>query len=155
MEKKDIFDKIMLIPGLRILNPFYRKNKEVLLYLFFGGLAMFVSIVSYWLCSELLGIGVLVSNLISWVAAVLFAYTTNRVWVFDQKTNGIKELIAQILRFFSGRVFTLIVEEVILWVFIELLSFGNMAVKIVAQIVVIVLNYVISKFFVFKKGSVK
>ena len=114
MEKKDIFDKIMLLPGLRILNPFYRKNKEVLLYLFFGGLAMFVSIASYWMCSEPLGIGVLVSNLISWVAAVLFAYTTNRVWVFDQKTNGIKELIAQIFRFFSGRVFTLIVEEVIL-----------------------------------------
>lgn len=153
--EQDIFDKIMLLPGLRLLNPFYRKHKEVLLYLLFGALAMVVSIGSYWLCSEPLSMGVLVANIISWIAAVSFAYVTNRVWVFQQKTHGFGQLLAQMFRFFSGRVATLVVEELILWVFIEQLHFGNMAVKIVAQVVIIVLNYIISKFLVFRKGEKK
>lgn len=152
-EKQDLFDRLMSLAVLRPLAPFYRRHKEVLLYLLFGGLSMIVSIVTYWLCSEWLGMHILLANITSWVAAVTFAYVTNRIWVFAQKTRGMRELLSQILRFFSGRVATLVVEEIILWVCIERLHLSNMAVKVAAQVVVILLNYVISKFLVFTKKS--
>lgn len=150
-KEKDIFDRLMTLPFLRIFNPLYRKHKEVLLYLFFGGLTMVVSIFSYWLCSEPLGMGVLFGNVVSWIAAVSFAYVTNCIWVFEQQAHGWRALFKQVFRFFSGRVATLGVEELILWVFIQQLHCPNMAVKVIAQVVVVVLNYFISKFLVFRK----
>ena len=93
----------------------------------------------------------LVANIFSWILAVLFAFFTNRIWVFDGKTNGAKEFFVQMMNFFGGRVATLVVEEVILFVFITKLGFGSMVVKIAAQVIVIVLNYVISKLWVFRK----
>ena len=151
-ERKDIFDKIMMLPGLRILNPFYKKNKEVLLYLFFGGLTFLVSVISYAYFNVTLGINELVANIISWVLAVAFAFFTNRIWV-QAPTETVSQFLMQLIRFFMGRVATLVVEEVILLVFITILGFNSMAVKVIAQVIVIVLNYVISKLVVFRKKN--
>ena len=90
---------------------------------------------------------------LSWIITVTFAYLTNRTWVFDAATENRKELLNQIWKFFSGRIVTLVIEEAILLVFITWLGLNSMVVKIVAQVVVIVLNYVISKVFVFNKDS--
>ena len=152
-ERKDIFDKIMMLPGLRILNPFYKKNKEVLLYLFFGGLTFLVSVISYAYFNVTLGSNELVANIISWVLAVAFAFFTNRIWVFQAPTKTVSQFLMQLIRFFMGRVATLVVEEVILLVFITILGFNSMAVKVIAQVIVIVLNYVISKLVVFRKKN--
>ena len=142
--KPDIFDRLMHLPVLNIFEPFYKKHKEMLLYLFFGG-------ITYAFFNVSLGMNELVANIFSWILAVLFAFFTNRIWVFDGKTNGAKEFFVQMINFFGGRVATLVVEEVILFVFITKLGFGSMVVKIAAQIIVIVLNYVISKLWVFRK----
>ena len=152
-EKKDIFDKIMSLPGLRILEPFYKKNKEILLYLFFGGLAFFVSVSSYAYFNLILDMNELIANIFSWILAVIFAFVTNKIWVFCSKNNSFSEFLREMFSFFAGRLATLGVEEVILLIFITWLSFNSMAVKVVAQIVVILLNYVISKLFVFKKAK--
>lgn len=151
--KEDIFNKIMKLPGLRILNPIYKKYKEMLLYLFFGGLAFVISILSYGIADVVLGINELIANIISWILAVLFAFFTNRIWVFQSATHTVKEFAIQMANFFGGRVVTLIVEEVIILVFITILGFPSIPVKVAAQIVVIVLNYIISKFWVFKKKN--
>lgn len=148
-EKKDIFDKLMSLPILNIFEPFYQKNKEVLLYLFFGGLTFIVSIASYVFFDVILSMNELVANVLSWILAVSFAYVTNKIWVFDAPTNTLQEFVKQILSFFGGRVATLVIEELILLVFVTLLQFPSVPVKVVAQIIVIVLNYVISKLFVF------
>lgn len=148
--KEDIFDKIMKLPLLNIFEPFYKKNKEVLLYLFFGGLAFIVSIATYAFFNVTLGINELIANVISWVITVAFAFFTNRIWVFNSPTNGVKEFISQIISFFGGRIVTLIIEEAILLTFITWLGFPSMIIKVIAQVVVIVLNYVISKLVVFK-----
>lgn len=150
MEKKDIFDKIMSLPGFRIFEPFYRKNKEVLMYLFFGGLTFLVSVITYAYFNVTLGMNELIANIFSWIIAVAFAFITNKVWVFCSKNNSFLEFLREIISFFAGRLVTLVIEEVILLVFITWLGFPSMVVKIVAQVVVIVLNYVISKLFVFK-----
>lgn len=151
--KEDIFDKIMRLPGLRILNPFYKKYKEVLLYLFFGVCTSVISILSYSIADVLLGINELIANIVSWILAVLFAFFTNRIWVFQSETHSGREFVIQLANFFGGRVVTLIIEEVLILVFIIILGFPSIPVKVAAQIVVIVLNYIISKLWVFKKKN--
>lgn len=150
-ERNDIFDKLMSMPVLNIFEPFYKKYKEVLLYLFFGGLAFLVSIGSYGFCNISLGINELIANAISWILAVVFAFATNRIWVFQAPTNTFGDFVKQMAAFFSGRVVTFVIEEIILLIFITWLHLSSMPVKVVAQLVVIILNYIISKWFVFKK----
>lgn len=150
-DEKDLCIKLLKLPILRFFLSIYKKYKEIILYVFFGGLAFVVSIVTYALFNKGLGINVLVANFFSWVITVLFAFFTNRIWVFQAHTGSTKDFLQQILSFFSGRILTLLIEEAILVVFVSFLCFPNMAVKITAQIVVIILNYVISKIFVFKK----
>ena len=151
MEKKDIFDKIMSLPGLRIFEPFYKKNKEVLLYLFFGGLTFLISVVTYAYFTMMFGMNELIANIFSWIIAVLFAFVTNKIWVFQSKNDTSQAFVREAVAFFAGRVATLVVEEVILFVFITMLQWNSLGVKIAAQVIVIVLNYVISKLLVFKK----
>ena len=149
--KKDIFDRLMHLPGLRIFEKFYLKHKEVLLYLLFGGLTTIVSIGSYAWFNVKLGVNELIANVISWIFAVLFAYVTNKIWVFQSRNLKLWELTAELCKFFGGRLFTLLVEEVILFVFITLLHGNSVLVKVAAQFVIVVLNYVISKVFVFRE----
>ena len=149
-KKKDIFDRIMELPGLRILNPFYQRYREVLLYLFFGGLTTFVSIASFWLFCRL-GWDPLVANAGSWVLAVLFAYITNSIWVFESRPQDMQARVKQIIGFFGGRVSTFLMEEAVLLAGIRGLHLNEMDVKVAAQILVLVGNYVISKFLVFRK----
>ena len=95
----------------------------------------------------------LVNNVICWVVCVLYQFWTNRAWVFDGKTEGALEFAKQMLLFFGGRLFTLFLEEAIIAVFITWLKLPEMPVKLAAQVIVIVLNYIISKAFVFKKAE--
>ena len=135
-----VFDKLMELPILRIFNPFYKKYKEMLLYLFFGGLSF-------------MGINELIANILSWIITVMFAFLTNCVWVFQSPTDSVQAFIKQMFVFYSWRVITLVVEEAILLVFITWLGFNSMLIKVIAQVIVIVLNYVISKLVVFKERS--
>ena len=150
-EKRDIFDRLMHLPVLNIFEPFYKKHKEVLMYLFFGGITFFLNIALYAWLDGMLGINALIANVICWVVCVLFQYFTNRTWVFDGQVDSAAGFLKQMASFFGGRLFTLVVEEAILAVFITWLGFNSMAVKLIAQVVVIVLNYIISKLIVFKK----
>ena len=147
---RDIFDKIMALPGIRIFEPFYRKNKEMLLYLFFGFLSFVMSISTYALFNKVFNINELLANIFSWIITVMFAFFTNRIWVFDSPTKSMAEFVKQMSSFYWGRIVTLVIEEIILFVFITLLGMSSMLIKVIAQVVVIVLNYVISKLFVFK-----
>ena len=148
--KEDIFDRLMHLPVLRLLEPFYKKHKEVLLYLFFGGLTTLVSIASFALFAVTMGMNELIANVLSWILAVLFAYVTNRTWVFAQKADTRPGILREMLTFFGGRIATLLVEEAIILVFITWLGLPAIPVKAAAQVIVIALNYVISKYFVFK-----
>lgn len=162
----DIFDRIMHVKPFSVFEGFYVKNKSVLLYLFFGGLTTLVSIVTFWL-SELLiktdfnisilgsvySAKVVLTNTISWICAVLFAFFTNRIWVFNSPTDTWKGFFKQISAFFGGRFATFLLETVILIVFVSALHFNELVIKIFAQLVVLVSNYVISKLIVFKKDK--
>lgn len=150
-EKNDIFDKLMQLPVLRIFKPFYKEHKEVLLYLLFGGLSFFLNVFLFFGIDKVFGINELINNVICWIASVLFQFFTNRTWVFDGHTDTTAEYCKQIISFFGGRAVTMVVEEIILAIFITCLGLNSTAVKLAAQVVVILLNYVISKLIVFKK----
>lgn len=150
-QKKDIFDKIMELSVLCRFQPLYKKNKEILLYLFFGGLAFLVSISTFWLFHVMFHMNELWANVVSWLITVLFAFFTNRIWVFAAPTDTVAEFLTQLWKFFGGRAATLVIEEGILLVFITWLKMNSMAVKVAAQVIVIVLNYVISKLVIFKE----
>lgn len=132
-----------------MIRKIFDKYSEVILYLFFGGLTTIVSIGSYVIFLRILEGNALIANIISWVFAVLFAYITNRIWVFHSKNKGIRSVLKELASFFSGRIATLVMEEAILWVGIEWLSMGNILIKIIAQVFVVIANYIISKFFIF------
>lgn len=129
-----------------------RKNnfKELVLYTIFGNITFVISIVSYALFNLCFGINELIANVLSWMFAVLFSYFTNKKWVFKAQTLTKTAFFMQMFAFFSGRFITLIIEEVVILVFITILGFPSMWVKLSAQIIVVVLNYIISKLLVFK-----
>ncbi len=151
MKEKDIFDRLMHLPGFRLFEPFYEKYKEVLMYLLFGGIAFFLNIFLFVGIDRVFHINELVNNIICWIICVLFQFFTNRTWVFDVQVDNAAGFIRQMSSFFGGRLFTLAVEEAILGIFITWLGFNPVVVKLAAQTVVIVLNYIISKLVVFKK----
>lgn len=148
--REDVFDKIMRLPLLVTFEPFYKKHKEVLLYLFFGGVVTLVSIGTFQLFYAVFKINELIANVISWVISVLVAYATNRTWVFHSTAKGKSAVTAEMLGFFGGRAATLLIEELIILVFVTFLKFNSLAVKLAAQIAVIVLNYIFSKLLIFK-----
>ncbi len=150
-KKKDIFDRIMSLPVLNIFEPFYTKHKEGLMYLFFGGLTFFLSLFLFWFMDSVMHINEVVNNSIDWGICVAFQFFTNRTWVFDGKVDNTKDFLKQAGSFTAGRLFTLVVEDLLIFIFITLLGWPKMPVKLGATFVVIALNYVISKLIVFRK----
>lgn len=124
-----------------------KKNKyyEIISYLFFGGLTTIISVLSFHICTLFISNDI-VSNTISWILAVIFAYLTNRKYVFNSNKDFKKELF----NFFFFRIITLLIETIILPLFINLVTIKVIA-KIITTIIVIILNYVFSKIFIFKK----
>ncbi len=132
----------------RKLFDLFGKHKELILYVFFGGLATVVSIGTFLLFDSLMN--ELVANALSWVITVGFAYWTNRTWVFRSGVRG-KDVWQEMLTFYTGRLVTLGLEELILLIFVTILSWNGAVVKLAGQIVVLVGNYIISKLLIFKK----
>lgn len=132
-----------------MIRKIYEQYREVISYLFFGGLTFIVSMVSYAVFLKLLHDNALIANVFSWIFAVLFAYITNRIWVFQSENHGLSMIIKEMVSFFGGRIVTLIMEEVVLWIGISLFGMNAIAIKVIAQVLVVIGNYFISKFFVF------
>ena len=131
----------------------FSKYKEIILYLIFGVLTTIVSLLSYYLLTITIldpnnAFYLQIANILSWICAVLFAYITNRKYVFESKD---KNKTKEIIKFVSSRIVTLILDMLIMGIGVSILNFNDKIMKIISQVVVIVLNYVLSKIFVFKK----
>ena len=135
-----------------------KKYKSIILYIIFGGLTTVVdwtvSFSLYYLWGEAIEATPWLihgANVIAWAAAVAFAYVTNRIWVFESKRRGFAPILGEIFAFAGGRVFTLLLQEVLMAVFFTWLGFNEYLVKIVVAVLVVILNYFISKLLVFRK----
>lgn len=130
---------------------FIRKHKDFILYGLFGVLSTVVNIVSYWFFAHILSWKTIVSTLLAWFVTVLFAYFTNRKWVFHSTASTVQEYMKEIVSFFSCRIATGMVDWVCMFVFVTLLSFHDVLIKTLANVLVIILNYVASKLIIFKQ----
>lgn len=128
----------------------YEKYRDLIPYAIFGILTTVVNIFSYWLCAHQLHLGVMPSTIIAWVLAVLFAYVTNRKWVFNSEARGAQAIFKEAAYFFGCRLATGFIDWGSMWLFAEVLGLNDVVIKTVANVVVIVINYVASKFVIFK-----
>lgn len=137
------------------LRTLYRRYREQINYLIVGGLTTVLSLVTYWLCVSIFlnaedPLQLQVANVISWICAVTFAYFTNRRFVFfSQEQNRIREAG----KFFLSRLTTLAMEMAIMALGVSVLRINDKVVKLVAQIIIIIANYVLSKLLVFRRES--
>lgn len=150
---------------MKKIKELYKKYEEVILYVVFGVLTTVVNFIAFLLFTKVLGEKVyLLNNVLAWFVAVVFAYITNKIWVFDSKSWAFKVLIKEIPSFFAARLFSLGVEEAGLWLFVEKLKFneisftvfgfnltGQFIAKVVLAVIVVILNYFFSKFIIFAK----
>lgn len=155
-----IFKLIAFLWGIAM--KIYNAKKEVWDYLIFGVLATVVNWVAYFLTSRVYiihlvpdneSVMALISNTIAWVVAVLFAYWTNRNFVFKSTATEKNQVIKEFVSFVSARLATFAIEEILLVVMVGLMNINDIISKIFIGIVVIVLNYVFSKLFIFKKKN--
>lgn len=165
-------DKLMVI-ALRI----YYAKREAMDYLIFGFLATLVNWIAYaagifgpleagvgWVADKVCALGLLaaasdpeasakiiVANVFAWIVAVLFAYWTNRTWVFRSQVHGIKAILKEFMAFVSARITSLFVETVLLYLLVDWLKVNDMFSKILLSFVTVALNYIFSKLWIFKK----
>lgn len=131
----------------------YHKYEDIILYLFFGGLTFLVCMVSYYIFATPLHMNYMVANVISWIIAVLFAYITNRIFVFKSKVKDFVGIVKEIWMFFACRLSTGVMEIIIMFVGVSLLHCNDLIVKGIAQVLVILSNYVLSKLLIFKNHN--
>ena len=135
------------------IKTLFFKYKEQILYILFGVFTTVVNIVVFAICADMMHLDTYISNFAAWVLAVTFAYITNKLWVFESKTTDAKELFREIVSFTGARVLTLGIDMVLMFVGVDVLHINKLIVKVLANVVVIVSNYVLSKLFIFKKSA--
>jgi len=140
-----------------MLKKLYEQYREIVDYLFWGGVAFVLSMVLYWIFTSPMGWNEVLGNTVDWVICVLFTYVTNRVFVFKSKTTGIKGIGKEFVQFVLARLFTLILEDIVIFVGCNLMGYdtglASMVVKFIGQAVVIITNYILSKLIIFRKKN--
>ena len=129
----------------------FLRHYDLLAYLFFGGLTTLVNYLVYIPCFNWCSLSASVSNVIAWLAAVIFAFFTNKFFVFESK--GRSHMWAELGSFTLARAVTGALDVGIMFVFVTVLSLNDMLIKIISNVVVIILNYIFSKFLIFAKKS--
>jgi len=138
------------------LADIYEEHREGMRYLVFGALSTVVNIVvaglTYYVVFASLAeeLKVNLSTIIAIIAAWIFAYVTNKLYVFESKTETRKDLIKEIISFIGCRIITAIVEVIFMNIFVTKLQFNYMLMKIISNIIVIILNFIFSKLLIFK-----
>ena len=131
-------------------------NKETISYLIFGVLTTIINIVVFWFAERELAFimsedaASLVGNVIAWVISVAFAFVTNKLFVFESKSMAFKVVMAELTGFVIARLLSLAFDEGFMFVAIVLLGMNSLLAKIIINVFVVIINYVLSKFFIFK-----
>ena len=128
----------------------FHKYKEVISYLFFGGCTTLINIISYMLFRAA-NIDMLISNSLAWVVSVLFAFITNKLFVFESRNVGFKKTMVECIYFFICRLLSLVFDLGFMYLLVDIFSCNELLSKIASNIIVIIINYVLSKLLIFKK----
>lgn len=126
------------------------KYEEIIKYIIFGVLTTLVNYVSYAMLTRIFDLEIFISNLIAWLLSVIFAFITNKLIVFKSKELDIKVIAKEITSFFAARIFSLLLDMVILYIAVDLMQMNDLIIKLISNIIVIIINYLFSKIFIFK-----
>lgn len=126
------------------------KYYDVLAYLFFGVLTTLVNYLVYLPCYNLLHLSAAVSNVIAWFFAVIFAYLTNKPFVFKSNDWSAKTVVPELTKFVGSRIVSGLMETVIIFITVDVLCWNGNVMKLVTSVLVVAFNYIASKLLIFK-----
>ncbi len=137
------------------IKKIYSKYEEIINYIIVGGCTTLINLAVYFLLINIFfkaktNLDIQAANVISWIFAVLFAYITNRKFVFKSKAQG-KEKIKEILNFFASRVASLLMDMFLMFLLYSVMHINDTICKLIDQVIIIIANYVLAKILVFKK----
>lgn len=132
------------------MRTLFEKYRELILYVFFGGLTTLVDWASYWMMTDLLHVPYMAAAFLSQVFSILFAYVTNRRFVFESGARGVRAVAVEMVKFFGARGVSLLLNMLVMFLGVDLLHGNDKAVKIAASVLVVIANYIFSKLFVFR-----
>jgi putative flippase GtrA len=136
----------------RPIKEFYEKNESILLYLFYGFLTTVVSFAAQFICN-ILGANTQIATIISWICAVTFAFFVNKFYVFNSAQSDKKTVFREVWQFYAARLVSGLFELLFLTFTVDYLGLNVYIFKLIAQIIIIISNYLFSKFVVFRKGK--
>lgn len=132
------------------MKSFLKPDKTVVMYLIFGVFTTIVNAGVYFLCGNV-GISNVPSTIIAWVVSVLFAFVTNKLFVFESRGGSVSVILTEMGGFFGGRLVTGVLDVVIMYLAVDVMKFNSLLWKIISNFIVIILNYVFSKFIFRRK----
>ncbi len=131
----------------------YKKHEEGINYLIFGFLAFVLNYILYFVFADAMQMHYMAATVLSWVLTVVFAYWTNRTFVFKSQNKDTGSVVKEFVSFIGARIATEVLELVLMYVMVDLLSINDKISKLVCQALVILANYVLSKIWIFKKSD--
>ena len=147
---------MFMILNYKILFKIYKKYEEIINYLIMGVLTTIVSLTSYAIIVLLLKkilteeVSINIATILSWIISVTFAYITNKKYVFKTKTDK-KNTIKEFINFYKYRILSLILDLLFMYIFVQIMNMNDMIAKTINQFIIIIVNYVFSKLFIFKE----
>lgn len=130
---------------------YFLKYREAIVYIIFGGLTTIVYTIIYFFCRDFFSLSVGYSTNIAWFLSVIFAYITNKVWVFESKSLKLKIVAKEFIQFVYARLLSQGINYIIMNVGIKKLHISELLVLVMANVIVVLFNYFASKFLIFKK----
>ena len=137
------------------IKEIFKKFREQIMYIIFGVLTTIVNYVVYLVLTKMMNIDYMISTVISQIFAMIFAYITNKIYVFEAKNNSFKGLIKEMVSFFSVRIVSLFLDMGFMKLFVDIMHLNDAIMKLVSNALIIIANYIFSKLFIFKKNDKK
>lgn len=128
-----------------------QQYKRQILYLFFGGCTTIVNVAVYGVCTHMADLSTTLSVAIAWCVSVLFAYLTNRTWVFESRAHTAPDILREAWSFFLCRLATFGLDLAIMYLCVDRLGLPDIPVKLLSNVLVVILNYIASKLIIFSK----
>lgn len=140
-----------------MIKQLWEKYKHIIAYLFWGVVTTVINLAVFQILSSGIHWNYQLANVIAWFVSVLVAYFTNKVWVFGSHYTTVSDFLVEMLRFFFYRALTLVIDIVITFIGISVLGFkdpmGKFIVKVIDNVIVVIANYVFSKWLIFKDNK--
>ena len=135
------------------INEIFKKFREQIMYIIVWVLTTIVNYVVYLALTKMMNVDYMISTVISQIVAMIFAYITNKIYVFEAKNDSFKGLIKEMVSFFSVRIVSLFLDMGFMKLFVDIMHLNDAIMKLVSNVLIIVANYIFSKLFIFKKNK--